>query len=63
MRRHARCLWRVLALIPLMGVFNLATCQADVLRQTADALDDTANDLDDDDAELGDLLSDIVEDW
>ncbi len=63
MRRHARRLWRVLALIPLMGVFNLTTCQVDVLRNTADALDETADDLGDDDVDLGDLLSDVVEDW
>lgn len=64
MRRHVRCLWRLLALVPMLGVYNVASCQADVLRRTASELDDRADDLDhDDDLELGDLLSDAVEDW
>ncbi len=62
MRGHVRCLWRLLALIPLTGVYSVASCQADVLRDTADVLDEQADDLDSDDTDLGDLLSDIVED-
>jgi len=63
MRRHVRCLWRFLALIPLMGVYSLASCQANTLRETARVLDDRADDLDGEDTDLGDLLSDIVDDW
>ena len=63
MRRHVRCLWKLLAIIPLMGVYNLATCQANTLRHAANALDEEADELDGGDEDLGDLLSDLVEDW
>jgi hypothetical protein len=64
MRRHRRCLWKLLALVPLLGVYNFATCQADILRRTAEELDQAADDFDDDDdPELGEILSDVVEDW
>ena len=64
MRWHRRCLWKFLALIPLLGVYSFATCQADVLRQTAAELDQAADDFDDDDEpELGEILSDVVKDW
>ncbi len=64
MRRHSRALWRVLALIPLLGVYNLASCQANVLRDVAQGLDDRADEIDheEDDLDLGDYLSDLVED-
>ncbi len=63
MRRYAKSWWKLLALIPMMGVYSTTTCQADALRRTAEALDERADDIDRDDDELGELLSDIVEDW
>jgi len=62
MKRHGRCLWKILAMIPLMGVYNVASCQADVMREVAQDLDQRASDLDgeEDDLDLGDYLADLV---
>ncbi len=63
MKRHAQCLWRILALIPLLGLYNFTNCQTTVVRDVADGLDRRADRLDgDDDLDLGDYLSDLVED-
>ncbi|MHC4064560.1 MAG: hypothetical protein ACYSUI_08685 [Planctomycetota bacterium] len=64
MKRHAQCLWRSLAMIPLLGLYNFTNCQANVIRDVADDLNQRADDLDgqDEDIDLGDYLSDLVED-
>ena len=62
MKRHVKCLWRVLAMIPLLGLYNFTTCQAEAMRDVADDLDRRADRLDhDDDIDLGDYLADLVE--
>ena len=63
MKRHAKCLRKIFILIPLMGVYNMATCQADVMRRTANELDQHADDLDGENDDFGDFLADVVEDW
>ena len=65
MRRHTKCVWRSLALIPFLSIYGLSSCQADTLRDTASRLDSRADALDggDDDEldiDLGDYLADLV---
>ena len=64
MRRRYQRLWTKFALIPLMGLCSLSTCQADVMRDVADSLDEEANEIDGsrNDLDLGDYLSDLVKD-
>ena len=62
MRRYSLHLLKLLALVPLMGMYSTASCQADTLRKVAEDLDDRANNIDDRDPTLGDILSDLVED-
>jgi hypothetical protein len=62
MQRRTRWLLRATTLLPMCAVFDLAGCQADVLRRTASELDERADHLDDDDVDLGDYLSDLVDD-
>ncbi|HUU85838.1 MAG TPA: hypothetical protein VM243_20260 [Phycisphaerae bacterium] len=63
MRWRTKCVWKILALIPMLGLYNLASCQADVMRDVAKDLDDRAGELDgqDDDLDLGDYLADLVD--
>jgi len=50
-------------MIPLLGLYNFTTCQADAMRDVASELDRRADRLDhDDDLDLGDYLADLVED-
>ena len=64
MRRRTKCVWRILALIPMLSLYNLASCQANLMRDVADDIDKQANRLDgeEDDLDLGDYLADLVED-
>ena len=64
MRRRTKCVWRILALIPMLSLYNLASCQANLMRDVADDFDKRADRLDgeDDDLDLGDYLADLVED-
>ena len=64
MRLRMICARKALALVPLLGVFNLVSCQADAIRGLADDLQRRADRIEDqdDDVDLGDLLSDLVED-
>lgn len=64
MRRRTKCVWRILALIPMLSLYNLASCQANLMRDVADDIDSRADRLDgeDDDLDLGDYLADLVED-
>ena len=48
--------------MPVFGLCQISSCQANVLRDVADELDDRANRLDGDDVDLGDFLSDLVDD-
>ncbi|MFQ5489536.1 MAG: hypothetical protein ACE5GE_02340 [Phycisphaerae bacterium] len=61
MRRGFWRLLKLLAMIPLMGVYSAASCQADALREVADDLDRQANRIDDRPPDLGDVLSDLVD--
>ena len=63
MKRHAKCLWKVFVMIPMLGLYNLASCQADTLRNVARDLDERANKIDgeEDDLDLGDYLADLVD--
>ena len=65
MKRHTRCVWRVLATIPFLSIYSISGCEADTLRDTASQLDRRANALDggDDDEvdiDLGDYLADLL---
>lgn len=62
MRRRVSPLLKLLASIPLLGAYSVATCQANALRDVAVILDDRANSIDDRDPTLGGVLSDLVED-
>jgi hypothetical protein len=50
-------------MVPLLGLYNLASCQANLMRNVAGDLDKRADHLDgeDDDVDLGDYLADLVE--
>jgi len=62
MTRRSRRPWRILAVLPLLSLYNFASCQANVLRDVASNLDERADDLDkDDDIDLGDYLAELVE--
>jgi hypothetical protein len=51
-------------MIPLLSLYNLASCQANFMRDVAGDLDRRADRLDgqDDDLDLGDYLADLVDD-
>ena len=49
MRRRTKCVWRILAMIPLLGLYNLASCQANFMRDVAGDLDRRADRLDGED--------------
>jgi len=63
MKRHSQCLWRILAATPLLYLFSMNSCQADLYRNAADDLNDRADRLEGDNVDLGDYISDLVEDW
>ena len=49
-------------MFPVIGLSEVSSCQAAVLRDVADELDQQADELDHKDPDLGDFLSDLVED-
>ncbi len=63
MKKKRGRVWKILALLPVATVCSHSTCQSDALRQVASELDQQADDLDgSSDRDLGEFLSDLVED-
>ncbi|MCK4660826.1 MAG: hypothetical protein KAV82_15005 [Phycisphaerae bacterium] len=64
MKTNATRWIRAALMAPLLALYGTDGCAADALRYAASELEDVANDIDghDDDLDLGDYLTDWVED-